>query len=844
MVVHKPSNSLKTKIMKLKLLIVLFIISFFQFSQAQTTELFGVTSSGGTDNIGVIFKTDANGENQSVVYNLAYKSPGLKPENGKLCELNGKLYGTTANGGSNNMGVLYEYNPTNDIYVKLHDFDGENSGRAPYSNVILASNGKLYGTTLYGGINDLGTLFEYDIATNTLTKKLDFDGANMGMNVYANVIQAANGKLYGLTNRGGTNGVGVLYEYDYTTETFTKLLDFETVSSGIGPTIMVEVENNILYGTGSGGGANNNGTIFEYNITTSTFTKKFDFESVSSGYNPTLTLMKASNGNLYGLTRNGGLNNLGVLYEYNISTEIFTKKLDFSTEIGSTPNGRLQEALNGKLYGLTYYGGLNNKGVIFEFDPTTDVYTKKFDFDVNSGSNPNGSFMQASNGKLYATARAGGMGNSGVLFEYDTETGNFDKKLDFNYANMGASFRAGFAKGLNNKLYLVSASGGKYLYGTLLEFDPANNTLSKKYDFSIDNAPQDAHDAAVLYASNDKIYGVSAYYGGKEVLFEFDLQTNTYTTKVSFSDPILGAGPTELIEATNGKIYGMTNYGGVNNNGVLFEYDFVDNAYSKLFDFGGIFGGSPSHALFQASNGKLYGMTGNGGANNKGTLFEFDISTNTFTKKFDFSTTNPGNARASLIELDSGILYGFTYSGGINSVGIIFEFNLNTDTYTKKFDFENLTTGYLPQFRFLKTSENKLFGLNNYGGANGLGVLFEFNPNTNIFTNKLNFSSETGVRPKGSLVEVITNPLSIEDNNRLTILRIYPNPVSDKLIVSSKNSEPFQITIFNILGSQILYNPHVANNEKINLAHLQSGLYVLKAISKNGNVETIKFIKN
>ena len=369
-------------------LFYLFIMSI----SAQNKVFYGVTNSGGTANRGVIFKTDANGENYTVVHNFDGEN-GSRPDNCKLTYVNGWLYGTTGSGGVNDMGVLFQYNPSTEIYVKLHDFDGIDTGRSPYSNVILASNGKLYGTTLNGGLNDFGVLFEFDLTTNNLTKKLDFDGGKMGKNLYASVIQAANGNLYGVTNQGGTNA-GVLYEYDYTSEVFTKLIDFEAVTLGRGPTILVEVENNVLYGTCSSGGVNSNGTIFEYVISTNTITKKFDFDSNSSGSQPPLSLMKASNGKLYGLTRYGGANNLGVLYEYNMTTEAFTTKFDFRSETGNFFGGTLLEATNGNLYGLTQNGGLNGDGTIFEFNISTDQFNKKFDFSRSSGSDPKGGLIE------------------------------------------------------------------------------------------------------------------------------------------------------------------------------------------------------------------------------------------------------------------------------------------------------------------------------------------------------------------------------------------------------------------------------------------------------------------
>lgn len=831
----------------IKRLIVYSVFSLVIISvKAQEKAIIGVTNSGGSDGLGTIFKTDINGDNFTVLQDIKYTNPGAGPDNSALCEVNGKLYGTTGYGGRYDKGTLYEYDLATATHTKLYDFDGANTGETPYSSVILAANGKLYGTTLNGGINNVGTLFEFNIATNTLTKKLDFDGSTMGMDIYANVVQASNGKLYGLTNRGGAIGYGVLFEYDYITETFTKLIDFDRFNNGSAPTILVEVENGIMYGTTSAGGINDSGTIFKYTIATNTLEKKFDFNSGTSGSSLGLSLMLASNGNLYGLTRFGGLNNRGVLYEYNINTETFTKKFDLTTELGSTPSGRLLEVTNNKLYGFTNTGGANNDGVMFEFDIANNTYTKKFDFEISSsGRNPKGAFVKASNGKLYATAQYGGLGAAGTLFEYDAQTNDFQKKLDFNYAENGYGFRAGFTKGLNGKLYITTSAGGLYAaYGTLLEYNPDDNTLVKKFDFNYNEAPQSSTDASVLYASNGKIYGVSTYMGGQEALFEFDLQTNIYTKKVDYNNQTLGSAPSELMEATNGKIYGTAS-GGANNLGYIFQYDFVNDNYQNIYDFEGNDYGNSGKALLQASNGKLYGVGYNGGTYNKGFLFEFDISTTSYTKKYDFNT--PYRAlSASLIEVSEGVLYGF-YSGGTNNRGGIFSYNLNTNTFTDEYAVD-VTTWFAPQYRLLKTSENKLFGLSNYSNTSGVdnnGFLFQFNPETKTFDNKFDFYDSVGVRPVGAPVEVnINGSLSVKDSEIKNVLSLYPNPVKDYLVVTSKISEDFQAKIYDMLGKQILSEINNTKNEPIKVSHLEAGLYILKVTTREGTSQTIKFIKN
>lgn len=80
----------------------------------------------------------------------------------------------------------------------------------------------------------------------------------------------------------------------------------------------------------------------------------------------------------------------------------------------------------------------------------------------------------------------------------------------------------------------------------------------------------------------------------------------------------------------------MTTNGGSNDEGVLFLFDPVNHVYSKLVNFGGGYGSHPNGDLMQAPNGKLYGMTNPGGSNDKGVLFSFDLLTNTYLKLFDF----------------------------------------------------------------------------------------------------------------------------------------------------------------------------------------------------------------
>jgi uncharacterized repeat protein (TIGR03803 family) len=759
--------------MKKKLLFLSIVLALFlSNAKAQGPELWGMTYLGGDYNAGTIFKTDIDGNNQSVEHSL-YKYEGMDPYYTHLCEAsNGKLYGMTNEGGTNNDGVLFEYDPVINTYTKILDFDGPNNGGSPQGGLMQADNGKLYGMTRVGGTNNDGVLFEYDPATNTYTKKLDFDGPNNGKSPNGSLMQAANGKLYGMTYFGGTLNVGCIFEYDLTTNTCTKKLDFNYANGNKPSGSLIQADNGKLYGMTSRGGTNDKGVIFEYDLTTNTYTNKLDFNVSNNGKQPKGSLMQAANGKLYGMTPYGGTYDYGVLFEYDPTTATYTKKLDFdNANNGKQPMRSLMQAANGKLYSTASGGGANSNGVLFEYDPTTNTYTKKFDFDNanNGGSGPSGSLIQTANGNFYGLTRGGGTNSEGVLYEYALATNTYTKKLDFEGAKDGKEFKGCLMQAANGKLYGMTEKGGVNNIGVLFEYDPANNTYTKKLDFDGTNNGSNPR-GSLMEATNGKLYGMTIHGGANNngVLFEYNPTTNTYTKKLDFEGTNNGSAPFgSLMQAPNGKLYGMTYSGGTNSKGVLFEYDAATNTYTKKLDFDGINNGKyPEGSLMQADNGKLYGMTRKGGTNDLGVLFEYDPTTNTYTKKLDFAN-NGKFPKGSLMQADNGKLYGMTSSGGTNWGGVLFEYDPATNTYTKKLDFGGTDKGSGPFGSLMQASNGKLYGMTAGGGTNSKGVLFEYDPATDTYTKKLDFDGTNGQNPYyGHLIEV--SPLSNDQQIELS----------------------------------------------------------------------------
>ena len=541
------------------------------------------------------------------------------------------FYGLMSYGGTNNNGTIFNYNLNTNSYNIVHNFDGAN-GQFP-TKILLDTNGNIHGLTSSGGINDNGVLFEFNTSTNTYIKRFDFTDASTGNSPNV-LMQANNGLLYGATSTGGATNDGVLFEYNITTNTLTKRLDFNSSITGRMPRYLLQVNNGKLYGVTSGGGANYGGVLFDFDIQTNTFTKLMDFET-SMGSSP-IFLLQNSSSMLYGTTQYGGFGSNGVIFQFNTATNSYTKMIDFNyAPNGTSPYGNMVHASNGKLYGMTNSGGQYNVGIIFEYDLISNMFTKKFDFDgVNSGSSPYGGLIQANNGKLYGMTYQGGANGKGVLFEYDPETDMYFKKLDFDGSAYGSNPRGTLLEASNNKLYGVTYNGGANNLGALFEYDPVTEMTTKKADFySTGRKPL----GSLIEADNGKFYVLSSryydtyYYRGGH-LIEFDLNTNTLISKHNFSSGLNLYGG--IIQANNGFIYitGNTSY-----NNYVFKYDLTLNTISQTTISQG--NGAMSN-LVQTSNDKIYGMSLNGGSNNQGILFEYDVSTDTNIIKVNFNGNN------------------------------------------------------------------------------------------------------------------------------------------------------------------------------------------------------------
>lgn len=183
--------------------------SYGPLFEATNGSFYGVTEFGGTHSAGAVYRL--TGSSTTILHSFA-EPTGCYPIGGLVEGADGNLYGTTTAGGAYNGGVVYRITPAGS-YSVLVDFDNVHTlnGYEADAGLVAGADGNLYGATIWGGQYGYGVIFSMT-TDGDYTVLHDFN-VPQGDGAYATPIQHTNGKLYGITNRGGAAHNGVLYSF-------------------------------------------------------------------------------------------------------------------------------------------------------------------------------------------------------------------------------------------------------------------------------------------------------------------------------------------------------------------------------------------------------------------------------------------------------------------------------------------------------------------------------------------------------------------------------------------------------------------------------------------------------
>jgi uncharacterized repeat protein (TIGR03803 family) len=267
------------------------------------------------------------------------------------------------------------------------------------------------------------------------------------------------------------------------------------------------------------------------------------------------SITEGSDGNLYGVTFDGGVPGGGVLYR--VSRKSGFQLIHQFCSSKNCTDGYLPETMvagtDGNLYGLTRAGGTGNCfagcGTIFRVVPATGTYEVVFNFDGHADGNLPGSLTLAPDGSIY--------GFSGAIFHYVPATGDFQLLPGTAFPRFNGDFGSFpttsmvIANGKLYGLYTIYKIGGAGLFEVNL--DGSNLKLFPEYN----TTPNGVTPTGLLLASDGNLW-VSQNLPNNLVALSLSTGTVLKTLKPFSTNAAVGAPPAALLQVKNGTLWGTT----------------------------------------------------------------------------------------------------------------------------------------------------------------------------------------------------------------------------------------------------------------------------------------------
>ena len=674
-----------------------------------------------------------------------FERAGMNPSARLVAHPDGNYYGTTVAGGVFNLGTVFRMSPTGAMTILL-SFTGEQGaarGSYPAAGLTLAGDGSLFGTTGNGGFGDYGTVFKVT-TTGVFTNLVEFTGmtgARKG-SVPNGLVLHPDGFFYGTTQAGGAGDFGTVFKLDAVGNltTIAELTGTVAPQKGAAPTGLLAVDGAILYGAAHAGGANDYGTVFK--VTTSgAWNLLAEFTGTSglkrgSGPLGGVTLVGTT---LFGTTEAGGLLDSGTIFRLPTNATSFATIRDFGGSDGDAPAAQLLASVDGFLYGSTVSGGAEGEGTLFKVSSVFPyTYSLVATFTGGSGTvpgtGPRGPLIVGHDGLFYGSTEAGGPAGNGTVFKV-TALGALSSLASF--TNATGWNPIGAPLHTTTGVIFPNHSGGAAGRGTLMRIPLAGAPLVES------SFPDSVGEPA------GSIIDVSgARFGLSETRRFFTVLDASPPTALATLNSVIGSDAEELADGQDGFLYGTSQTGGASLKGTVFRLTPTGSA-TLLATLSGANGQSPNVPLAFGPDG-MFGTTQIGGSSNNGTIFKVTTG-GVLTTLFSFGTTGPRRPTAGLVAGVDGNFYGTTALGGASDDGVVFRVTpAGVFTVLKEFTSSN---GNLP-CRLLAAADGTLYGCTLEGGAGNFGTVFRILPG-GTFTSLFSFTGYTGVirgkEPEGKL---------------------------------------------------------------------------------------------
>lgn len=697
--------------------------------------LYGTTFSGGAHNVGTVFRITPTG---TLVTIYDFGSAGLDgeyPQAALVEGTDGNFYGTTQGGGTQGRGTVFRLTPGGSLAIvySFGTFDGD--GGSP-NELMLASDGNLYGTTFDGGSAEGGTVFRLAgngaAPTSTPTLRALGTTASEGFGPTAPLVAGADGALYGTTTAGGTGGKGTVFRV--TLGGSLSVLHHFDGADGAGPdgALLVGSGGALFYGTTQFGGIDNQGVVYSISAAGSFALLHRFAGGASDGAFPRSGVLAKSDGALIGTTQAGGADNFGTIFLLDPGNGDVTLLYAFggSADDGINPASGLVAGDDGAWYGSTLNGAANGTGSIFKVAADGGV-TQLHAFGAASpveGATPASVLLELADGTLFGTTQEGGAGGVGTVFKLGP-TGSFSvvHAFDASLAQCGNP-ASGLLLAGDGNLYGTTLNGGQFGAGCVYRVTPTG-VFSVVHDFGGVAGEGINPQAALVVGLDGHLYGTTLGGGahGNGSVFRLTL-AGVLTTLHGFDAGVdEGDAPgAVLVQAGNGTLYGTTLAGGAFGQGTLFAIT-PAGAFETLhsFDPQASLGYAPEAGLIATGDGDFLGTTGSGGARDGGTVFRFTPGqVPQLLHAFGTRADDGRNPATELVDAGDGIFFGLTTAGGTSGRGTVFRVGRD-GSVRSIYDFGSAGgAGSTPFAGLAEGRDGAFYGTASSGGASGTGTVY------------------------------------------------------------------------------------------------------------------------
>jgi uncharacterized repeat protein (TIGR03803 family) len=363
----------------------------------------------------------------------------------------------------------------------------------------------------------------------------------------------------------------------------------------------------------------------------------YTFPGGSRGDDPQAGVVSDSDGNLYGTTYYGGLYGWGTVFELKHSQKGWTHDVLCSfqgSNDGFNPSGNLLIDKAGNLYGTTFYGGSGSGcengsegcGTVYELKRAKGGWEKAILYDLCSvtgcpdGSNPYGLIFDKA-GNIYGTA-GGGVGcdyGCGVVYELTPSNGGWIETVLHEFTDTngdGDGPGVGVSIDEAGNLYGTTCCGGVNNYGIVFELKRTKHMWNESILYSFTGNGDGGANGGLVLDDTGNIYGTTNWGTGCQygcgTVFELTRSHGQWVEKVFFFNGTTGESPIPgLVRDSQGNLYGVTSFGGGDNDGVVFKLEHVKQwKITVLHTFSGkTDGANPEAGLTFGLNNNLFGTT-------------------------------------------------------------------------------------------------------------------------------------------------------------------------------------------------------------------------------------------